>query len=260
MTEYTGVSTRTPNSPDTPSADPATSSPRPRRVWSRWLVVGLGLVLAAGFLVALWGLASGLVRALVGEHSSGQTPIVSDAGGNLAPGTGWVQENREQRGAALAAEYRRLAAAGDTPPAVSSLTEAVAEADPLSCDSSTLSEVHTAMASTRALEQLGEAAAARTDSAAIVAFAHDASDEAVQMWRALQEWVPSECWVEVGTAFRVPERPSSELAELLPGLTDQWIRVWVDADSEQAETVARNGLWQATVLEELSASNPPDRR
>ncbi|MGO1182672.1 MAG: hypothetical protein ACTHZ5_03610 [Micrococcaceae bacterium] len=259
------MSTSTPNSPENPSADSASSArsaptPRPHRVWSRWLVVGLGLLLAAGFLVALWGLASGVVRALVGEHSPGQTPVVSDAGGDLAPGTGWVQENREQRGAALAAEYRRMAGAGETPPAVTTLTEAVTAAQQLSCESTTLASVQTAMASTRALDQVGELSAARADSPTAVEFAGEVTEETASMSRALQQWVPSECWDEAGTAFQVPERPDSEVAQLLPGLTDQWIRVWVTADSEQVETVARNGLWQATVLEELSASNAPDRQ
>lgn len=261
MTEYTGVSTSTPNSPEKSSADPVSTPPsRPRRVWSRWLVVGLGLLLAAGFLVALWGLASGLVRALVGEHSPGQTPIVSDAGADLAPGTGWVQENREQRGAALAAEYRRLANAGETPPAVTALPDSVAAAEPLSCESSTLESVHTAMASTRALTQLGEVSAARADSAAEREFSETVTTDTEEISRALQAWVPSACWAETTTGFQVPERPAAELAGLLPGLTDQWVRVWVHADSEQVETVARNGLWQATVLEGLSESNAPDRR
>lgn len=260
MTQYTGVSTSTPNSPENPSADSASTRSRPRRVWSRWLVVGLGLLLAAGFLVALWGLASGVVRALVGEHSPGQTPIVSDAGGNLAPGTGWVQENREQRGAALVAEYRRLAAASETPPAVSTLSEAVAGTEALSCESSTLSAVQTAMASTRALGQLSETAETRAAAAGDVEFAEQTTQHAYTMWRALQQWVPAECWDEAGTAFQVTEAPASELARLLPALTDQWTRVWVDADSEQVETVARNGLWQATVLEGLSAGNAPGRR
>lgn len=274
MTEYTGVSTSTPNSPENPSADsvssgssttPSTSASsgvpaRPRRVWSRWLVVGLGLLLAAGFLVALWGLASGVVRALVGEDSPGQTPVISDAGGQLAPGTGWVQENREPRGAALAAEYRRLAGTGETPPAVTTLSETVADAESLSCESSTLAAVQTTMASTRALDQLGELSAARADSPAAVELATEVTAQTTSMTRALQQWVPPECWDEAGTAFQVPQRAEAEVAALLPGLTDQWIRVWVTADSEQVETVARNGLWQATVLEELSASNAPDRR
>lgn len=239
MAQYVSVSTHS-----------STGDQPPSRDIGRIAAVAAAVLLGIALVVALWGMASGLVRAVMNEQDSDGVATIEDTSDDPVLGTGLVMDNRSARGAALVSEYRQLADAGAIPPAVSSLREALAESESLSCGSSATESVHLTVDSLRAVSYLGEAAAARSETDRAAASRVAVAAELDNTRRDLSAWVPADCTEDVQLGYSLPVQFSPGLLnELLPTLTDQWVRVWVNADTVEIENVARNGLWEAVMLE-----------